>query len=776
MAASLASSYRPYRSRPAAEARVTTWVQIDLGESWPINMVRLYPFSKPYLPPGNGFPRRFRIECSEDPQFKSRQVIADRSKQDYPHPRDHIVEFRSRRVSGRYLRVTATLLEPEGVFTSLDHVAAAIRQSYLDLVADQYAFVLSKIEVLSRDIDVALHRPVSMDEAFGNPLDSQQLTRSPRPQGEGIISDRPENVTSPANWHAAVYSAQAPNDGVELRDGLFLNARHNNIQYLLESYSVDDLLRPFRERAGRSTVGSKPKPEPFAEFWEDDLAGSNAGRFLMGAGTTLHWLEHAELRARMNAVVDGIAECRQPNAYIMAYPEDTFFFSERAAYTRSWLTHGLIEAGYAGNARAFELLRGYYDWYNQCSYLPQALRGANQGGQGMVANTRMYFTPVGKPTDIHAIQRYFQENYWLEDLAARRPEAVWQYPYDRPHSYLLTNLEAYLDLYRATGEPRYLNAVLGAWELYRENWQNIGGSISIIESVDCPPKSNSLYAKLGETCGSAFWILLNHRLHLLYPEEEQYVAEIEKSIYNVLLANQDGSNGIRYHTMLVGQKERATCVNTCCEGQGTRLIGSLPQFIFSLTEDGIYVNLFEPSSVEWRGKAQTLRLEMETSFLKNLSVRLRVCMAGPTRAKIRIRIPSWTSGMTPIEINGIRSAAGVPGSYLTLDRVWSSGDVISFAATMVLKLTPYNGADRIAGRERYALEYGPLLMAAVGASEAQLEVLNATKPAELLQRLRPTPEQPLHFVAPLIAAEWMPYYEVGAQSFSCFPLIEAKAL
>jgi DUF1680 family protein len=86
----------------------------------------------------------------------------------------------------------------------------------------------------------------------------------------------------------------------------------------------------------------------------------------MAAGNTLRWVNHPELRRRLDAVVEGIAECRQPNGYIMAYPENTIFFSERGAYTRAWLVHGLIEAGYAGSPKAFDLLRGYSDWFNQC--------------------------------------------------------------------------------------------------------------------------------------------------------------------------------------------------------------------------------------------------------------------------------------------------------------------------------------------------------------------------------------------------------------------------
>jgi len=78
----------------------------------------------------------------------------------------------------------------------------------------------------------------------------------------------------------------------------------------------------------------------------------------MGAGNTLRWIDHPELRGWMNAVVDGIAECRASNGYIMAYPEELILNSERGGYTRAWVTHGLIEAGYAGNPKAFGLLRG----------------------------------------------------------------------------------------------------------------------------------------------------------------------------------------------------------------------------------------------------------------------------------------------------------------------------------------------------------------------------------------------------------------------------------
>lgn len=43
--------------------------------------------------------------------------------------------------------------------------------------------------------------------------------------------------------------------------------------------------------------------------------------------------------------------------------------------------------------------------------------------------------------------------------------------------------------------------------------------------------------------------------------------------------------------MLVGHKNRGENHNTCCEGQGTRWFGALPEFIYSIADDGVYVNL-----------------------------------------------------------------------------------------------------------------------------------------------------------------------------------------
>jgi DUF1680 family protein len=748
-----------YDSPLAATAEEPCWVQVDLGSSRGIEAVKLYPKVSFISQRSQGFPVRFRIDVSDDPQFGTAALIADQTGADYPNPADHIRTFPAAGGSaGRYVRLTATRLR------------SVVARSG---APPRFGFSLSKMDVVSDGKDVAAGRPAT-DSAKGD-LGVTPLTRPPRPQGETVFTDNPGNVTGTRTWRPPTARVTIPRSGVRLEDGLLKTAFENNIGYLLGSFTVDELLQEFRDRAGKPSPAGLRTPD---RFWQSDLAGSNAGRFLMGAGNSLRWTDHPELRSRLNQVIAGIDECRQPNGYVMAYPEDTIFYSERGAYTRAWLTHGLIEAGYAGSQDAFRLLRGYYDWFDRCEYLRKLLRGATQGVQGMIANTRMYHTPAGKPEDLQVIQRYFQENYWLEQLAGREDAAIWKYPYDRPHCYLITALGAYMDLYRATGGKRYLDAARGGWDLYRGKWQHVGGSIAICEESVYPPGSYRLHAKTGELCGSSFWSFLSQRFHALYPDQEKYVNEIEKSIYNVALANQVGAQGIRYTACLVGRKRnqagnQGMNMNTCCEGQGTRLFGAMPEFIYSIAPDGLYVNLFAASSVQWCHGGQPVNLQTVTEFPFRPDVELRIAATRPVRAKIRVRVPAWAARDMVIRVSGAAPVTGRAGSYVTLDRSWKKGDTISFTLPMDFRMTHYSGMDRIAGQEQYALEYGPILMALVGEVDEEGGATVPVAPVDLVKRLRPKAGQPLRFaIDGDLRHEYLPYWQVVAdQLFTCYPAL-----
>ncbi len=743
-----------YESKKAAKEDEIKWIQIDLGKSQNISTVKLFPaIGESWgLLWRIGFPIRFKIEASNNAAFSTSTIISDYSLTDFKTTIPRKIESFSpeKTVNARYVRLTANKLA---------------------LNEKDYILSFYKIEILSNGQNVALNRPLTdSDQGF---LGVHPLTCAPRPMGDGIVTDNPQNVTQPEQWKPVKNKVEVPVNGVTLNNGVFKNAYNVNIGYLLTSFSVDDMLKEFRNRTG---IPNPTGLRKISNEWVNILPGSAAGRFLMGSGNSLRWIENTELRQRQNLLVEEIRKLQMPNGYLMGYPEKDILDFENGAYCRAWLTHGLIEADLSGNKYALPMLRSFYDWFNESPYLPELNRRGGQGRQGIIANTRMYFTPVGKPSDLQVVQRYYQENFWLDQLSKNDSRAIWEYPYDKPHSYMITTLEAYFDLYKATGNLLYKKAVEGGWKIYHEDFSHKGGSLAICENDVFPPKSYYLTSShTGELCGSVFWIFYNQRFHLLYPESEKYVAEIEKSIYNVALANQ-AESGIRYHAFLAGKKDRAKDFNTCCEGQGTRLYGALPEFIYTKANDGIYVNLFAASSIKWIQNNDSIELQQLTEFPYKSTVILKLKVIKPTKSNIRLRIPSWAKTNVIIALNGNKIKSGKPGSYLSIDRIWKSGDEISFNLDMTFKLSRYEGKDKnFQGKPAYSLEYGPILMAFVGKLDKKSQMSLAMNPNNLLEKLSPVENKSLLYsIEGDTSTQVMPYWLVDKESFTCFPFLSGK--
>jgi DUF1680 family protein len=741
-----------YRSEIKTSAEQLIWLQVDLGIPKEIDEVKLYPLIVGTNPAFRShFPLRFRIETDNDPAFSHPQLIFDHTGSDLIETIavEKIEKFRPEKpVKGRYVRLTVTKLN----------------------TSDQkkFLFELWRFEVISRGKNVEVNRPLSdSDRGF---LGKHAFFRPQRPSGEGTVIDCPENVTQPETWKPVNTVLSVPKNNVQVESGLFQTVMDRNVQYLLTTYTLDDMLHEYRVRAG------KPAPtQKQANFWIDKLHGSNAARALLGTGNYLRWKENDELRKLMNGIIDGVEECRDKNGYyIMAYPENMFFYHENSGYCRSMLTQGLIEANIAGNQKALPMLRAFYDWFNRCPYLPELVHRGHFGRQGIIASTRLYNTPVGKPEDLQIAQRYYQENFWMKMLVDRDIDAIWKMPYDRPHCYLIPTLESYADLYKATGEQRYLDAVLGGWDLYKEYYQHVGGAISVCEGAPFPPKSNLLDGRTGELCGNVFWIFLNQRLHVLYPEEEKYVNEIEKSIYNVVLADQSQNGSIRYHTKLIHQKSNGDMANTCCELLGTRIFSALPEFIYTKANDGVFVDLFHPSSITWEQGGESLTLETITEFPKGNEVKLKMLLKKNVVSNIRIRVPSWATKPMEIVVNGTKVATGTFGSYVSLNREWSNNDVISFELPIGFRLSKYEGSTepyRNKDNHTHAIEYGPILMAIIGESVVNGQVTLPFPASQLVEKLQPENNHSVHFK--IIGADdamlrFVPYYEIEKEKMSCF--------
>jgi mono/diheme cytochrome c family protein len=119
-----------YHSNIEASDQIPKWVQVDLGSTQEIQAVSLHPCYDDFnsIGAGFGFPKRFRIEVSDDPEFKQNVLlVSDQTQNDYPNPGVEKQTFTAN-AKGRFLRVTATQLVKR---------------------ANDFIFALAEIEILS---------------------------------------------------------------------------------------------------------------------------------------------------------------------------------------------------------------------------------------------------------------------------------------------------------------------------------------------------------------------------------------------------------------------------------------------------------------------------------------------------------------------------------------------------------------------------------------------------------------------------------------------------
>jgi uncharacterized protein len=561
----------------------------------------------------------------------------------------------------------------------------------------------------------------------------------------------------------------SPLYGVELLPGLFKDTFDYNRRYL-KSLDMDAMLYWFRVRAGKDAPGM-----PYRGHFEDNIKGQTAGLYLMGAGHTLRWIEDDELKEKMNAIVDEIRDCSEEDGYLMAVPKTEFGTKEYPHYVRIWLTYGLTAAALAGNPDAFGMLRRWQDWFNQCDDLP-IIRYLVLAFQGVVASTYLYNTPIGKKEDINTTIQYYEEDWRLAQFIHKEREAVHQRKQPghepHPHGTEIEAMEGYLDLYRATGKHYYLRAVENFYQLYQEDWQYPGSGIAMCETEISYPKCYWLSNKrhYNELCCTSFWLLLNQRFHRLRPDVESYVAEIEASIYNIGIANQNRDKNIFYFAHLDQEKINHKSLVHCCCGVGTKLFGALPEYIYSINENTLYIDLFAASQFTWDRPSGPVSVKMETDMPYGHDVTLSIDCS-PQVFDLKVRVPRWVDGSLDVRVNGQVAASGDPGTYLTLNRTWETGDEVRFELPFAWKKTLYEGAEQVDGFERYAFETGPLLMAFRGPLDENRHVVLPFDPDEIVRRLMPTPK-PLHYRLPgLKDLEIVPYFEIEpGMTFTCFPL------
>lgn len=194
-----------------------------------------------------------------------------------------------------------------------------------------------------------------------------------------------------------------------------------------------------------------------------------------------------------------------------------------------------------------------------------------------------------------------------------------------------------------------------------------------------------------ETCASAGMVLWNWRMNRL-TGDAKYIDILEKSMYNGAMAgisltgdhffyaNPLASNGKHHRKPWYG--------TACCPSQLCRFLPSMGNYIYGMSEKGLWVNLFVASSADC---SADLSVEQKTAYPWDGHVELTLHPGKTWKKEVRIRIPAWCLDASIAVNDQVRCSTkegtlNVEKGYAVLAGPWKDGDYIVLDMDMPVRV------------------------------------------------------------------------------------------
>lgn len=530
---------------------------------------------------------------------------------------------------------------------------------------------------------------------------------------------------------------------IRLRSGPFLEAAEASRRFML-SLDPDRLLHMFRVTAG---LPSSAEPLGGWEQPVNELRGHFTGHYLSACALLHSSFGDESFKARGNRLVAELAKCQKANGYLSAFPEE-FFDRLREGqnvwapfYTLHKIMAGLLDMHTrCGNEQAMEVLKGMVTWTSRWAgplgdaHMARVLEREYGGMNEVLYNL---YAVTGNKSYHHLAHRFDHERIF-NPLAEGRDELKGLHV-----NTTIPKIIGAARRYELTGEARYRDIADYFWREVTGRRSYCTGGTSNGEGWESDPGklAKELSGYTQECCCSYNMLKLTRHV-FSWTADPRCADYYERTIFNGILGTLHPQDGTTLYYVplesgywkLFGQPMASFW---CCTGTGVESFAKLGDSIYFHDDDGVFVNLFIASEVEWQEKG--VRILQETKFPEEEATTLNIKCDKPVRIMLRIRVPYWATRGGTAKLNGqpLESFAA-PGSYYVLNRVWQDGDKVEITMPMSLRAQTMPDDETL-----QAFMYGPLVLAGrLGTEGLTKEVLRAepTKPRTVPEyKAKPVP-------------------------------------
>ena len=507
----------------------------------------------------------------------------------------------------------------------------------------------------------------------------------------------------------------------------------------------DRLLKVFRQVAGL------PAPGEDMGGWYDltgfslehndfhgFIAGHSFGQYLSGLARAYAVTGSEPTRAKVNRLVKGYAETLDPKA--------KFFVNYRLpAYTYDKLSCGLIDAHeFAHDPMAMQVHEKLT--HAITAYLPEkALSRQEQRSRPhrdttytwdetytLPENLFLAYQRSGDPFYRDMAKKYLEDDTYFNPLSRGNNVLPFEHAYSHVNAFS-SAMQAYITL----GSEKHLRAAQNGFDMLLKTQSFATGGWGPNEGFG-EPGTGQLGDSLGLThasfetpCGAYGHFKITRYL-LRITKNPQYGDSMERVLYNTILGawpiQADGTSFYYSDYAATGKKVWYGQKWPCCSGTFPQLAADYHISTYLRSAEGVYVNLFSPSRVQWNDGGARFGLTQNTKYPFDNKIQIEVSGSQSKDYTLYLRIPSWATPDPVLSVNGARvSDAAQPGTFAAIRRTWKEGDRVELELPMPLRLETIDANHP----KLVALMQGPLVLFAIADSQPSFDrnALLEAKPA-----------------------------------------------
>jgi DUF1680 family protein len=295
------------------------------------------------------------------------------------------------------------------------------------------------------------------------------------------------------------------------------------------------------------------------------------------------------------------------------------------------------------------------------------------------------------------------------------------------------------DVYAETGDAALLSQLNRMWDdLTQHKMYVTGGCGSLYDGVSPdgtsykPDEVQKIHQAYGrdyqlpnftahnETCANIGNVLWNWRM-LQITGDAKFADVVELALYNSVLSgiNLQGdkflyTNPLAYSDSVPFQqrwsKDRQSYISksNCCPPNAVRTIAEVSQYAYSLSDEGVFFNLYGGNTLDTKFRNSTLKIRQTTDYPWDGKVSMQLLEAPKEAFGLFLRIPAWCTNAR-LSYNGkVQTMELVPGTYAQLRKSFKAGDRVELDLPMPVQLIESNPLVEET-RNQIAVKRGPVV-------------------------------------------------------------------